>query len=669
MFSCNSPSLVRRSADRLLTASVVLMVAQVLACGADLRAQVPEGPPKKEYVRLVPDVRLGALPSVRALPLTFDAKMGMGEIPLEIAPQGFWKSKLALDKDAYDLFEFNPATGAHLTVVGEPDVPVQVVEVDIPPNAEFAGVVFRQKLLKTVENVTLAPNQEPLPVQPQGPVLTKRTVTVNKAVYTREAAFPGKFFDVTGTVLFGGRKIVILKTFPVQFYPASKKVEFFELQGSLRFKAKEVPKQKAKRDVLGPEGHALELPPPTMADAEQWPEYQREIPEELRKQVESIDLLPKPPFGRGIPCVIITAELFFRPAMELASHRSAKGLPTVVVQVPQIEKAVAGKDPPDKIRNFIRVAHASPFRTQWIILFGDVVPRGSKKSVEVPTRMVVDPAPYLPIDDGWIPCDFYYACLDGTWDGNNNGKYGELQDQPDLAPEVCVGRIPTNDLDDAYRFVRAIIKYENGPPKPRGALLAASDLGWGCHELVFKQGTVLPLVQSLGVPTVQQLYQKTGNLSPATFAKAVNGGVDFIQYYGHGSPDSWWEVVPPPNKRFMDIGQVNSLLHPTPSFPLVFALSCSTSRYDRIECLAEAWVEGIKASGYVGSTRVAYGSGDSGEGLDTRFIGNYLKLQRAGCSLDYAKYQLFKDFGWQPLTLKTVLEFTLLGDPVMKHVK
>lgn len=53
-------------------------------------------------------------------------------------------------------------------------------------------------------------------------------------------------------------------------------------------------------------------------------------------------------------------------------------------------------------------------------------------------------------DDNNIPADLYYACLDGTFDNNENGIYGEVADaEPgkldiDLLAEVCVGRAPVD---------------------------------------------------------------------------------------------------------------------------------------------------------------------------------------------------------------------------------
>ncbi|HUT90076.1 MAG TPA: C25 family cysteine peptidase [Thermoguttaceae bacterium] len=656
MFSDSAIRCARRGAVSIAL-GVALLGVQLALSPAVLQGQEL----KREYVPLVPDVERGAPPTVIARALTFGAEAGVGTIPLEIVPVGFWRSRLALLDDEYDLFEFEVDASSHLTEVGEPNVPMRVVQVDIPPNARLDEVVLEPELLKTVNNVTLAPNQEPKPIDPRGLIRARETFTIDAELYEAEAAYPGKFHEVTTTGGFGSRKVVILKTFPVQFHPATRTAKFYKLTGALKFKAKEVPEAKEKRDVLGVAERALGLSPSNLADAERWNEYPRRIGPELLEQFQATGFPQRARKAalEGIPCVIICADLFYCPSRDLASHHTKKGIATAVVRARAVENSIGGADAPDKIRNFIRILYQR-YRTRSIILFGDVVGDGSRPFVDVPTRMVVDPAPYAGVDDGWIPCDYYYACIDGTWDGNNNGKYGEAADEPDLLPDLCVGRIPTNDFEVAQRVVSSIVKYGNAPPTATGALLAANDLGWGCHEVTFKEETVLPLVKPCTSVGVKRLYEKQNNLTASTFANVVNHGVDFIEYYGHGSPDS---------TQLMTAAQVDSMLQSTPSLPVVFALSCSTSRYDCRECFGEAWIEGVKASAYVGSTRVAYGGTSSGEGLDVRFIGNYCKLGKTGRAVDLAKYQLFKDFGWNTYTLKTILEFTLFGDPVMDHVK
>jgi len=614
---------------------------------------------EKEYVQILPEVAEGALPQVTVKPLTFNVKRKTGEIPLEITPAGFWKSRKVLAEAGYDLFEFDIEAPSQSVVVGEPNMPIKVIEIDIPPNAELDKITLEPELLKVEENVTLIPNQEPLPVGIQEFILTEQKLVMDSELYKQEERYPGKFYEVITTDYYGDRKVVIIKTFPAQYIPGQKKVEFYRLKGSLKFKAEKIIKAKGTQDVLSDADKMLGTKVLNLPDAQTWERYKRIPPKEYFYKFEKMKFYKKIKTARifPVPCMIITADLFYCPAKELAAHHTAKGIRTRVVRWRKIEQSIAGVDGPDKIRNFIKMAYYR-LRTRHIILFGDVC-NDPFKVISVPVRMAVDPAPYGSVDDGWIPCDYYYACLDGDWDGNNNGKYGEIADKPDLMPEICVGRIPTNNLDDAYKIVNCIKKYETSPPKKKGALLAANDLGWGCHEITFKENTYLPLVKGCPYKFVRRLYQKWNNLSLSTFASVINKGIDFIQYYGHGSPTSC---------QLMTAAQVKSTLKHTPSYPVMFALSCSTSRYDNQECFGEAWVECSVASSYIGSVRVAYGSLSTGEGLDIRFIKNFCKLLRTGCALDRAKYQLFKDYGWNTTTIKTILEFTLFGDPIMKHV-
>lgn len=615
---------------------------------------------EKEYVPILPDQKV----QVRIAPLVLDVTAQAGEMPLEISPIGFWKSQRTLAKEEYDFIELDIEAPSHTTEVGKPMIPTTVIEIDIPVTADVKGVVLRPQVLMTIEDVTIPPMQEPLPLVEDELIFEVEVLTKNEELYKSEKAFPGKYYEIIGTEYYGGRKLLLIKTFPVQYYPALKKLEFCKLTGKVELAVQQDPKTGAKRDVLGPLGKEAGLPLYNPGDAESWAEYEREIGKGLLEEFRALEQDTEPLAEPGalalprIPYVIICADLFYYPARDLAAYYSGKGVRTIAVRSKLIERYISGKDAPDKIRNYLRVLYKN-YKTRWVTLFGDV---GSDpmKVYTVPTRMAVDPAPYGSIDDGKIPCDYYYACLDGTWDSNRNRRYAELADKPDLLPELFVGRIPTQDLDEALWIVARIKSYQNNPPARRGALLAANDLGWGCHEIGFKENTIRPLLPRSSYPTVWRLYQKWNNLSLSTFANVFNNGVDLVEYYGHGSPTS---------TQLMSAAQVATALQWKPSWPVVFALSCSTSRYDNRECFGEAWVEKGKASAYIGSTRVAYGSLSTGEGLDIRFLNYFRILRRAGSSLDIAKYSLFKSYGWNKYTLKTILEFTLFGDAYMLHMK
>jgi hypothetical protein len=607
----------------------------------------------KDYVPIISKAKKGDMPLIKISPLILDLSKKQGSIPFDVIPYGFWKSRQKLDSDTFDLFEFNIMTPSHTIDIGEPNIPVSVLELDIPVDSDIDSIDIKTELLKTIDDITLVPNQEPLPIDDF--ILQKQKIKINSNIYEKKEAYPGKYYEVLSVGFYGDRKIAIIKTYPAQFYPGLKKVEFYRLTGVIKLNTEgniNSPKKRILSDL-----DTKELLTPNLNEALTWKSYERSIEPDVQKsfnQIKNINII-KPKIYN---CIIITADLFFCPAKDLAAHHTAKGIPTYVVTVNDIIKYIPGADSPEKIRKFIKIAYTL-FRVKWIILFGDVKDGDPGNIINVPTRFVADPAPYTGVDDGIIPCDFYYSCLDGNWDANGNGKYGESDDKPDLLPEIYVGRIPTNNLDDAQAIVDSIIKYENAFPAVKGGLIAANDLGWGGHEIVFKNGTYAPILSGY-YANITKMYQGDGTLTLDLFKTAVNNGIDFIQYYGHGSPTS---------TQLMTSADVKNLLKYTKSYPVMFSLSCSTSRYDNKDCFGEAWIVNRIASSYAGSTRVAYGSLSTGEGLDIRFIQNFKSSRRTGYSLDVAKYQLFRDFGWDATTLKTILEFTLFGDPIMLHVK
>jgi hypothetical protein len=147
--------------------------------------------------------------------------------------------------------------------------------------------------------------------------------------------------------------------------------------------------------------------------------------------------------------VIITVAAFAGEFQRLADYRMSQGMSSSVVTLEWIESNVApGEDLPATIRNFIRFAH-DEWGTRWVLLGGD--------ADVVPARFCMQ-SPYgSPIP---FPADLYYACLDGTWNADGDGTYGEGIDQVDYDTEVAVGRASVASLAEAALFVDKTIRYE-----------------------------------------------------------------------------------------------------------------------------------------------------------------------------------------------------------------
>ncbi|MBI4406077.1 MAG: hypothetical protein HY537_18100 [Deltaproteobacteria bacterium] len=132
-----------------------------------------------------------------------------------------------------------------------------------------------------------------------------------------------------------------------------------------------------------------------------------------------------------------------------------------MVTVAAINQEMGGTDPIENIRNYIRKQYDS-YGLQYVLLAGDGDKSGTGSII--PTRRLWSKVrAYL--TDHWttveqqIAADFYYSCLDGTFNGNNNDHWGEPTDGPDgkdvdLLPEVTVGRIPIESVDELSNFVQ-----------------------------------------------------------------------------------------------------------------------------------------------------------------------------------------------------------------------
>ena len=162
----------------------------------------------------------------------------------------------------------------------------------------------------------------------------------------------------------------------------------------------------------------------------------------------------------------------------LADHRaSGEGgsFKTHVALIEDIDQTVSGQDLAQKMRNYIRDSYQN-YGTEYVVLGGDA--HGAPGSQTLPTRGCT--STMAGRTDSNIPCDLYFGCLDGPWDGNNNGVWGETVDGTnggdiDWLSEVYVGRINADTPERALAQINKIIAYETSS-KPYKALMVGEIL-------------------------------------------------------------------------------------------------------------------------------------------------------------------------------------------------
>ena len=159
------------------------------------------------------------------------------------------------------------------------------------------------------------------------------------------------------------------------------------------------------------------------------------------------------PSGLGSPvdCVIVAPDSLADIYQRLADYQTRIGIATVVRNLSTVRAAdPRSNDMAQAVRSFIRAAH-DLWGSRWAVLAGD--------HDAIPMR-------YARVQFGEtldIPSDAYYSDLDGTWDGNGNGIYGEVADSLDMNPDIAVGRLSAGARAEAQVLVSKALRYATNP--------------------------------------------------------------------------------------------------------------------------------------------------------------------------------------------------------------
>lgn len=239
--------------------------------------------------------------------------------------------------------------------------------------------------------------------------------------------------------------------------------------------------------------------------------------------------------------LVITTKAL-RPAWTpFVEHKRRFGLPACLATVQKIESSATGRDLPERIRNYIRKVHQTQ-GTRWFLLAGD--------SDTLPPRMVACDAynaAERAVLKGPVATDLYFADLDGTWDENHNGVFGELADGCDLKPDVYVGRVPVRTAEEVALWLEKLQAYEGAIEtdyQDRVLLLGekvGSFLGQTiCSSLAFENSIVPKLPASV---RITRLYDagcpKAEAVTRSAKAQfdAIESGHGLTLNYGHGMWD------------------------------------------------------------------------------------------------------------------------------------
>ena len=247
--------------------------------------------------------------------------------------------------------------------------------------------------------------------------------------------------------------------------------------------------------------------------------------------------------------LIITEEEFTDEVSVLEALLDTRGISFQTLTVTEILGNWEGIDVQEDIRNCIK-DYALNQGTAYVLLAGD--------ETVVPAREVYTECEGL---YELTPSDLYYSDLDGSWDRNGNGIYGEYADSLDLYADVLLGRLLFSTSDGATAIFEKNTVYANVSSSEtwyKSAVL--------CGAMLFKEigyvgakGCDIMAQEFPNNFTLTKSYELTVGDYPDTYFPVLYNGAGWNHYAGHGNDRGvYWGD----SKGIMTISRMNGFSEP-----------------------------------------------------------------------------------------------------------
>jgi hypothetical protein len=479
--------------------------------------------------------------------------------------------QITVNEQIFDQVTMRNAEGAWNP--GEPDLPTYCVALLLPQGTTVTGISVQpgtQVMLGI--GFIVAPVEQPVTLSDFSSAIA--TGLKNESIYTSENVFPPSLFTTVGTYRFRGYNILKLLLYPMQYHPLSGQLSYFT--------GMTVTVATTQSGVVNPLFRGLE-----------------KDKVEVARKVDNIDVLTSytttnaPLQGDNYELLILTTDVLKDGFTPLKDAHDAQGLPTEVKTLSDVSP-FPGQRTPDTIRNFIRDEYITK-GIDYVLIGGD--------ADIVPAKMLWVQAGG---DTDTMPSDLYYSCLDGTFNYNDNDKWGEPHDgdgggDVDLIGEVYVGRAAVDNLTETHNFVEKTISYMNSGGYSTGTALMVGEYLWGPPNdpLTFGDDSMEELINgshanaytTVGIPlneyTFSRLYDHNwSGFDPndpwdtgwptSEIISRINSGVHFINHLGHSSTNYNMRMT---NEEVE--GLTNTIL------PFIYSQGCYAGAFDADDCIAE----------------------------------------------------------------------------------
>ena len=318
---------------------------------------------------------------------------------------------------------------------GAPLIPWHGIDLLLPPNQEVTSVNIIDKEYYPVEETgVIEPAARPFPISKPAP--SDYQAIPDPSIYERDAIYPVNILSEAYTGYLSGHGIASLQFCPVEYNPVTRTIRFIKsvtisMETETSSRAAEVEAKLRGTDEVHNRIERIVDNPSAISQYS----YTRD------DRLIDYDLL-----------LITNSELepFFQDYVE---YKRSTGYSTAVELVEDIYVTYTGIDEASQVRNCI-ISYYENYGIDYVIMGGDA--GNSNEEAIVPHRgFAVDDEPSL-------PSDMYFSNLDGTWNNDGDGYWGE-QNEIDPYSEVLIGRICVDSAAEVTNAVNKHILYQNDP--------------------------------------------------------------------------------------------------------------------------------------------------------------------------------------------------------------
>ncbi len=413
----------------------------------------------------------------------------------------------------YEQIQFTDCMQSALA--GQPSLPWQSVSLMLPQGTEAVSITVELSDFHTMEGVhNLYPYQTAITYS--DPV--RRQFVKDEALYASKSTYPAQSYGRLTTHYLNGVGFAFSAFTPVQYVPGT---------GEVRYATKATVKVTTTASKTD---HSRML----------W--LNNGNAERAMRLAQNPEML-QTYNGRGrtvggYDLLVVTTQQWVGAFDEYVAFYQARGLRTRVADLETITSTMEGRDNAEKLRNYI-IQEYEDNGIMMVNLAGDVP--------SIPYRGF-----YCYVTSGGgdqqdndIPADLYYAALDGTWNDDNNNRWGEIGED-DLLPEIGIGRMCFSNQEELDNMLHKAMTYQAEPVlgEFRDVIMAGEhlydnplsngsqylELLIGTHDDNGYTTTCIPEDYNF-----TRLYEEEGNWSGSLLRNAINQGTQYVHHDGHAN--------------------------------------------------------------------------------------------------------------------------------------